>query len=79
VNLIGPPPFPDKQKMDIIDWDDTGFYLIMILGFVEFVFFIVSTPKPSSVPPTTESLGGTGKGTAGEGPPLERENTHFTS
>ncbi|CAF0730622.1 unnamed protein product [Adineta ricciae] len=52
VKLIGPPPYPDKQKLDIIDWDDT-----------------VSTPKPLQVPPTPESLGGTGKGTAGEGPP----------
>lgn len=24
VKLIGPPPFPNKQKIDIIDWDDTG-------------------------------------------------------
>ncbi|CAF0768459.1 unnamed protein product [Rotaria sordida] len=62
VRLIGPPPYPDKQKMDIIEWDDA-----------------VSTPKPSILPPTPESLGGTGKGTAGEGPPSERENTHFTS
>ncbi|CAF1009947.1 unnamed protein product [Rotaria sp. Silwood1] len=62
VRLIGPPPYPNKQKMDIIDWDDT-----------------VSTPKPTIVPPTPESLGGTGKGTAGEGPPSERENTRLTS
>ncbi|CAF0871309.1 unnamed protein product [Adineta steineri] len=61
VKLIGPPPYPDKQKMDIIDWDDT-----------------VSTPKPSTIPPTTESLGGTGQGTAGEGPPSPGDNTHHT-
>jgi len=40
---------------------------------------LVSTPKSSAVPPTPESLGGTGKGTAGDGPPTDRENTHFTT
>ena len=27
VKLIGPPPFPNKQKLDIIDWDDTGRFI----------------------------------------------------
>ncbi len=44
-----------------------------------FFVWLVSTPKPSTVPPTPESLGGTGQGTAGEGPPSERENAHFTT
>jgi hypothetical protein len=47
--------------------------------FKNYVWFLVSTPKPSIVPPPLESLGGTGQGTAGEGPPAERENTHFAS
>ena len=67
--------------MDIIDWDDTGccYCLSMTLTCLVIFIYLVSTPKLSQMPPTPESLGGTGKGTAGEGPPSERENTHLTT
>lgn len=79
VKLIGPPPFPDKQKLDIIDWDDTGCSTTRRARTSRTSIPLVSTPEPSRVPPTPESLGGTGKGTAGEGPPSTQENIHFTS
>jgi len=46
--------------------------------FLFHLICLVSTPKPSTVLPPTESLGGTGQGTAGGGPPSERENVNFT-
>ncbi|CAF1299242.1 unnamed protein product, partial [Didymodactylos carnosus] len=52
VKLIGPSPYPNKQKIDIVDWEA-----------------VITTPDPSKVPPPPESLGGSGQGQAGQGPP----------